>query len=395
MYYIQQLQKQDCGIACLKMLLARTFKRKEYLYLRQDLNHEAYSYQELIDIASNHGLQMNGYRYIDKKKILFDRPKNILVSIQIEGGGFHMVLLKRVLLNRFYVADPYMGNYSISKKKFLKIWDGTILKIDDIEKQKSIPEKPYKLSKWRKLFLILLRFFGLISGILGVFYIDNKVNPIIPIALMFVCFLFEIVYRVATLRMMKRLDNEVLKMVDKYDSNPSLFIDTYSNFKQMEVMLIPSLIFSCSMTCFIVVIFVLNDVNNFIPILLVTLLTFIDTFVLNPLLESKRKQLERKEESLRVGHTGSKFIQEFKSLNKKSYEFGNLYMVKKMVLAIFIITMVVVFMYFKQVTDLSFIVFYCFGYWYFHSNLTSLLTFSSKQDFLRQQRCLLMNIIKK
>ena len=69
MYYVPQIQKDDCGYACVKMLLANVQKDKNFLFLPQDENHGPYSYQDLIDIAKGHGIILNGYTVEDKSTI--------------------------------------------------------------------------------------------------------------------------------------------------------------------------------------------------------------------------------------------------------------------------------------------------------------------------------------
>ena len=70
MYYIQQTRKDDCGYASLKMLLASLNKDKNYLFLQEEKEKGSYSYLELVTIAKQHDVELNGYR-IDSLKPSF------------------------------------------------------------------------------------------------------------------------------------------------------------------------------------------------------------------------------------------------------------------------------------------------------------------------------------
>ena len=69
MFYLPQLGKSDCGVACLKMILADLNKDRQYLFLPCDENHGMYSFKDLQDIAKCHGLTLAGFKVTDKEEI--------------------------------------------------------------------------------------------------------------------------------------------------------------------------------------------------------------------------------------------------------------------------------------------------------------------------------------
>ena len=67
MFYISQLNESDCGFASLKMLLANLYQERDYLFIKQDEEHGPYSYFDLIKIAQNYNVTLEGFKFKNKQ----------------------------------------------------------------------------------------------------------------------------------------------------------------------------------------------------------------------------------------------------------------------------------------------------------------------------------------
>ena len=89
MFYIKQIQNDDCGFACLKMLLAEINKDKDYLFLPQDEKHGPYSLMQLVGIASNYGVALSAFRATDKTTVSNCLNFPFIAIIRLKNGGKH------------------------------------------------------------------------------------------------------------------------------------------------------------------------------------------------------------------------------------------------------------------------------------------------------------------
>ena len=65
-YFIKQIGTKDCAIACLKMLLAISYRSKKFLYYPQPSKDQALSLNDVIKFAEKEGVELKGYKYHKK-----------------------------------------------------------------------------------------------------------------------------------------------------------------------------------------------------------------------------------------------------------------------------------------------------------------------------------------
>lgn len=80
----------------------------------------------LLDMARYlHTLGLNGAGYRVRAQLLTALRIPVIVLLNIHGYE-HFVVLKAVVNGRAYLADPALGNRSLSVTRFVKAWDGVI-----------------------------------------------------------------------------------------------------------------------------------------------------------------------------------------------------------------------------------------------------------------------------
>ena len=167
-YFIYQGNDHDCGFAALKMYLATLFKDKSYLYIPKPSKRENYTVDDLAQIASRYGVELE----------TCGCTKNYLESLEIPCitliDESHVVMVKRRGKRFLTLYDPGRGVVKIKKEEFLRRWRCVIQYCDDLYITSKIPKiRQYLISP--KLEVLTNSFSLLSAGLLILtFYLLNK-----------------------------------------------------------------------------------------------------------------------------------------------------------------------------------------------------------------------------
>mgnify|MGYP002516034857 CR=1 FL=1 len=131
-YYIKQIGEKDCGVTCIKMLLAIVYKNTDYLYYPHVNVETSSSLRDLINLAKKEGVIIKASRIIDKKALFKKTVSCPFLIVINKKDNLHMVLIKKITKSRVKVYDPSSGIYWISKNNLFKIWNGEILEVSNI-----------------------------------------------------------------------------------------------------------------------------------------------------------------------------------------------------------------------------------------------------------------------
>ena len=391
MFYISQLNHDDCGFASLKTLLANLFKDEKYLYLHQDEEHGVYSYQQLIEIASKYGVNLSGVK-IEAGEL---RPFHSLPSlVAIKGGGnyLHLVYLKKISKHSVIVFDPERGVRHIPKKEFMAIWDRTALVVDSYE-EKEVKISKYDVSPGQRIINLLLNFLGAASIILGLMFVDKKELLIVSLVLFSLYIILEIINRAYISYLMKKIDNNCLEDIKEKPNNPRLFLLNLANFKK-SLFLTPSNFFlNIIVIVFLAIIMGLNNVYNNIITLSAILIMLLDIFFINPYLKNRERKVA-KLELFKDCDSPQDFKDNFKLINEESYKLA---MIRN---ALFLITrfllcgVVILVMIICNITSVPFIFVY-FGFaLILVDRLEQIINFPNEVEEVKKHRARLNNCIK-
>jgi predicted double-glycine peptidase len=151
-YFCLQTHSKGCGFACVKMLLANTFKNPDYLNITEDLNHGNYSMNELIKISDNYGVHLEGFEIVELNKNTIKVP---CIGIIIQNNKRHFIYIYNFDNEIITYFDPLNGEVTMSLTSYSAISDNKYLLINKIKDKKvkyenknKIKIKYYNLSQY-------------------------------------------------------------------------------------------------------------------------------------------------------------------------------------------------------------------------------------------------------
>lgn len=123
-YFVNQTSCNDCGLACLTMILKYYGINITLHNLKKEIGigDEKASVYELIKFSKKKGLYATGY-----KKVSIDKIKTPCIAHLIEDGKQHFVVVKNILKNKILVADPASRIMYVDKSDFLKKYTGVVI----------------------------------------------------------------------------------------------------------------------------------------------------------------------------------------------------------------------------------------------------------------------------
>ena len=208
-YFIKQLGEKDCSFACLKMLLAITYKSKKFLLYPQEDIDKTYSFHDISKIAKKEGVTLFGFRFKNKDNLQKQTNLPVLVPIK-SGDSLHMVLIYKIKKSKLLIYDPAGKPYWIDFYEFTKIWNGECLEISKVEGSLFKSKKYSFVSKPYKILVPLFQFLSFGCLATALFFIDSKFSFLIPLFLLFAFIICNFIYNRLLVYEMKSFDNTIL-----------------------------------------------------------------------------------------------------------------------------------------------------------------------------------------
>ena len=161
---IYQAQEKGCGYAAIKNLLAYNgFPRAEALE-EPPIAEKAPSLGELIAYASEFGLTLSGYKFLEPSGLSTCGAFPLLCLLS-EGEKSHLVLVKRKKGDRYLVCDPSEGEAWQKEGELLQRFSGVYLKQLSYEPKKERGEALPSIKK--PIFAYLLPIFPFLEAALA------------------------------------------------------------------------------------------------------------------------------------------------------------------------------------------------------------------------------------
>lgn len=142
MKIIYQCQSKGCGYACVKMLLCKRDKNRNWAYADEpEAEQNAPSLNEIKEYGAKHGLNLRSYRVGSPYDWRFLASKNALVLLE-EDGLQHMCVLVRALKSDLTILDPSRGKRKIKIRRFERIFSGVVMVTDlgVVSRKKDVPK---------------------------------------------------------------------------------------------------------------------------------------------------------------------------------------------------------------------------------------------------------------
>ena len=233
MFYIQQTHENGCGFACLKMMLANIRKDKRFLFLPEK-EEKTYNYKELIGIAKQHGLKLSGFKVESKMEVTKQKIFPLILRISPEEGVYHAILLTKIKHGIVHYLDPAEGPLTMALHKFVKVWDGTGLLIEEDNGGPFgyIIEEPNQNKNY-----LISSVIQIVSGIfcvLGIYFVNRNINIVFPVSFLSAFIITEMVLKIFLFKTMKEKDNFYTKDLKIDKSKFGLFFEQLEKYKTLS-----------------------------------------------------------------------------------------------------------------------------------------------------------------
>lgn len=232
-YFVNQLQKDDCGCACAKMMVAKYQKDINYLVLPFSQSNTNFKSMQLF--LKQNGINSYGVSVFEIERI---KKFKFVISQIIEQGKHHFVIFERYFLGNVIIYDPMIGKRVMNFKQFINLSTGYFLIFDKlIEKKKEVKQK-LNSRILNVIFQISLLLDGFILYI-STFLVGDINNIIYLIGLFFIAFINYFAKILIILSSQNSIFNKLIKDKSKIDKkllNEVEYIKKYhveKNFKTL------------------------------------------------------------------------------------------------------------------------------------------------------------------
>ena len=329
MFYLPQLTTNDCGVACLKMLLADLNKDRQYLFMPCDENHGSYSFKDLSILASRNGLNLEGFKVIDNEEILrFDLP--VIVRMKLESGGHHAVILTKIHRRTVTFMDPHFGKRRMRIESFLEQFEGDGLLINNFEPTPYQYDTIEPLETKHKVFTFLLQ---ILSGLLfatGVYFIQPNVPYFFAVIFIGLGLVTELLLRAYIFKLMKIVDEYFLdRYCDVLNKNYYEYYLRCQEFKKTYLSTRLSVVYALLVSIFIMVISIINTPANFPIVVAPIILSVIQCLVINKKETFEMQKMADEEEHLRRNKNSERMRINVAALQDKAYTFAKFNLIRK------------------------------------------------------------------
>lgn len=253
-YHCLQIKNNDCGFACLKMLLANFHHDQNYLFLKQNLKFNEYSFLDLKKIAKKNYVDLKGYQIND---LLLIKKFPCIGLIKL-NNLHHYVLIEKITKNFVYYFDPSNGEKKAEIGDFKEIFTGNILLIENGENHKC---NNY-LKKERNLYpliALLFNFIQIVFLFLTSFIDDNSLKMLIVLLL----FLFMLIINsIINTIIIKNYDKKIIYPLIEIKQEKELIISEFT-LKKDYFLYIQTVINQATILSFISFFLLINDLKNF------------------------------------------------------------------------------------------------------------------------------------
>ena len=393
MIYMPQILNNDCGIACIKMLLASFNDDKNYLYLPFKEKSGDYSFLELKEFASKYGLFLEGFKVEEQEDFLKNDQFPIIVSLINKDKGRHAVIVEKIKGKTVYLLDPMVGERRMTCTQFLTVFDGKGLLVNKIDYY-PCPFTFHEPRKKLNTFLhILFQFLGSLFLAAGVYSINKDGYIALTIACFSLFVIFEVILRASLFSSMRFLDSWYL---DNLDLEAPLFKEFYERLEdyKRKKLTSPLLAISALLTgAAIIAIMLLNDVMNIIPLGVAIVLVIFDSFFVEPYLSKKNQKITLLEKEALDYDNRVEFVLKMDELYNQSYKYGKIVLFKKYLYGLVFFFAILLTMVLNHIVSVPYIVFYLCLCMTLFQNLSTVFSFQDKHEEYLVSKGRLINII--
>ncbi len=394
MYFISQLGESDCAFTCLKILLAHLHKDRKYLYLPGDQT-KCYSFKDIVEIARSYNVEAIGVKPDNFHEVVKNKKCwPLLTNIKVKKGQLHSVIIKKVAHNKVYYFDPALGHKKEPIETFVKMWSGNVILVENFVKTKCPITFPDYIAKKDKVVLPILQTLSGVSLLAGTYFLTESYPLYIPIGLLAGFLIFEIIYRAALVKAMKRMDTIIYSR--KFLTIKFSYREIYENiekYRRVSLSILPNFIYYTLVSVFMIMILLTNELRNLIYILIPLLFAFVEAFFYSPYFEEANTKIVQIENE--INDVKNDF--QFKCKTDEAHELAyNLalgrnaltYVEIGVVLLVSLLTMSL-----KGLVDITYVIFFACIATLLKGNFTKLFSYSKEMEEYDYHKSKLVNSI--
>lgn len=172
-YFVKQESINDCGVACLLMILKNYGINESFDNLKKKIKIEenGVSAFEIVKTAKKYNLTCIGYKNVNINNLSLPA---IVHTTNNEGMGHYMVLLK-VLKTKVLIADPLNKIMYMDKLEFFKVYSNIVLTFKENNNYFQILIKNKSLTIRLLIYTLLLALLSLLFSY-SISFVINKSN---------------------------------------------------------------------------------------------------------------------------------------------------------------------------------------------------------------------------
>ena len=356
LYICYQGNDHDCGFASLKMLLANLGKNKSYLYLDKPLKKENYTYEDIINIADEHGLTLKGYLDQDKDLSFVNSAPGLVNLNDEKAYNNHLVYVYKLTKKKVYYVDPLIGACVLSKDKFAELWDGSYLEVEknNIHPYEARPVKIMPLS--RSLPSLILHTLSMASLVVGFFFVKEDELIILPLIFIIAFSIFELVENWYIIKNIKYFDDNYLRrfMEGSKQSRKEAYV-AYLDFKTRYFNTPRNGLVYILLIAIIVTVLILNNPINAFAILFFLLVAIVDQIFTKK--DKSDQELSIIENSIINNDKDEDYIDNLLLLSDRANKKGFNFSVKRCLYTFLLLVVSVLLMMASHVVSTNFIIF--------------------------------------
>lgn len=387
-YFIKQIGTKDCSMACLKMLLAIVYHSKKFLYYPQTAKDNAYSLKDIVKIADQEGVTLEGFKYNNPESI-FKSTRFPILAITKSNANLHMILIKKITRKKVLIYDPKIGIYYMKKEEFLAVWTSETLEIKNVKgslyKDSSKSPIPVKYRILSTIFQIS----SMVSLLAAMFFISPTYPFIVPLLLLTAFALSEITYKRILVDTMKYFDRSYFPKI--YCGDKKIFRERFIDLNRYktEVIGLPiQLINAIVVVCAGLLILGLNSYINVINVTFIIIIRLLIDLIEHKYFMPKCRNVEASEFELFEEDNEGKYLNKIEELQNNTYRRVDFMNVKKYITVFLTIAICLLYSSVMDGIAVNFILFHVFAYYYIVENASKLLDLSLKSSDYRYSKCL-------
>ena len=371
-YFCYQGNDSDCGFAALKMLLAHLNHCKSYLYLSKGYKKKDFTFYDLREIASQHGVTLKAYKYSTKEV-------NELPMCLAMINTNHLVLVKSCRNGVYTIYDPSVGVYKLKSSKFDAIWTGETLEVESYEEKSLEIKKREIMPKRFAVISTVISLVAVVSLLAGFFFVKDDSYiflPIIFISLFTICELVENWY--------------LIKAIDYFDKHyiPIFFQDkksdiqasykSYIEFKKDYFSFARNFSSAMIVCSLILVVLIINDPLNSIICMGIVMLLLLEKLLFKKRDDETVASLSHNEDLL-LNSDNDNLVGDILSLNESANGFALRFSVRKCVNTFIIMIFAFTMMILSQNLSVNYVLFHFGAFYLFLQNIDSIITMGEKK----------------